>query len=193
VEGATVVSSPPELAGRLTEAFQGLDDALGLVADRLKGGPRWATAQILPPYDLYYLSAPDFRPADGFPARELAAGDREAFDRLVDSCPRRERDLANVQLEHPAVFGCELGGELVSAASLIFLDEQLADVGVLTHPDHRGRGFGTAAVSALCRWGLRAGRVLQYSFDSTHAASRRLAEALGFTKFGVEERLLVDC
>jgi predicted GNAT family acetyltransferase len=67
----------------------------------------------------------------------------------------------------------------------------VADVAVLTHPLHRGCGFGGAVVSALCRWGLERGRLMRYAALASNPASLRLARSLGFRDYAVEEELLV--
>ena len=59
-------------------------------------------------------------------------------------------------------------------------DASFDDVAVITRPDHRGRGMGTAAVAELSRRRQRSGRTMFYGCDVENMASSRVAEAAGF-------------
>jgi RimJ/RimL family protein N-acetyltransferase len=62
--------------------------------------------------------------------------------------------------------------------------ERLLHVGILTHPAYRGRGYGTAVVSAMTTYGLTAGALVQYRALAANVASVAIAQALGFGRFG---------
>jgi len=61
-------------------------------------------------------------------------------------------------------------------------DPEFADIGVLTHPDHRGLGLAGTALGALCLRVLAAGRSPLYRCDATNVASKALAERVGFVE-----------
>ena len=136
-----------------------------------------------------YLDPWDFEPVAVPEAELLSADDAAALRQLGDSCTRLEVHLADVRLHHPVVYGCRAAGMLAAAASFLFEDDLIADVGVLTHPQFRNRGYGRAAVSALCRWGLEHERVIQYCALPSNRASLRVADMLGFSEYALEESL----
>lgn len=138
---------------------------------------------------VFYLDPWDFEPVSRPEAELLSNDDAPVLRQLSESCTRLEVHLADVRIHHPVVYGCRADGTLAAAASFLFEDELIADVGVLTHPQFRNRGYGRAAVSALCRWGLEHERVIQYCALSSNRASLRVADVLGFSEYAVEESL----
>ncbi|MDQ1673714.1 MAG: hypothetical protein QOC98_2276 [Frankiaceae bacterium] len=68
-----------------------------------------------------------------------------------------------------------------------------ASVGYWTAPQARGAGVGRRAVASLCRWGFGFLALERISWTAAvgNDASRRLAEAVGFTVEGVARRGLV--
>lgn len=118
-------------------------------------------------------------------ARPLTGDDAEAFTQLLDACPEADCEEAYVELGHWAVAGVEAGGRLVAVASAYPWSEEhaVADIGVLTRPDARGRGFGRRAVHALCREIIARGYEPQYRCDRANEASAALARSAGFVKY----------
>lgn len=66
-------------------------------------------------------------------------------------------------------------------------DPELADVGYLTAPAFRGRGYAPAALRAVCEWGFDALGLTRIEWRAFvgNKASRRVAEKAGFTVEGV--------
>ena len=56
-------------------------------------------------------------------------------------------------------------------------------IAIVTHPAHRGRGLGKAAVSAIARIALARGLVAQYRTLCANTPSMAIARALGFQRF----------
>ena len=54
------------------------------------------------------------------------------------------------------------------------------DLGVITHPAGRGKGYGRAVVSAMTAHTVRAGKVPQVQTLQANLAAIALAEALGY-------------
>jgi RimJ/RimL family protein N-acetyltransferase len=66
-------------------------------------------------------------------------------------------------------------------------DPEVADVGFLSHPAARGRGYMTAALRAVTRFGIEelGLRRVEWKAHVGNDASRRVAEKAGFTFEGV--------
>jgi predicted GNAT family acetyltransferase len=147
------------------------------------------------PDDIFHFSVAEARvlitetPRQG--VRALTVDDQVAFDRFIDAAPEDDVDEAFVDLDHWLVFGCFVDDVLVSAASMYPWDDStLADTGVLTLPDYRGRGYAAATVRALSAEALRRGYEPQYRCQVDNLASVAVARSAGLTLFGTWEVVL---
>ena len=60
---------------------------------------------------------------------------------------------------------------------------ETAHVGVVTHPDHRGRGYGRAVVSATTAQALADGFIVLYQTALVNRPSVALATGLGYREY----------
>nr|WP_277925856.1 GNAT family N-acetyltransferase [Sphingomonas sp. JXJ CY 53] len=143
-------------------------------------------AQLL---DAGSISLPDLRTrlaASGIVlVRRVTEADRDAFDRFYRSASPQDRDDAWVEFDHAAVFGSFDGDRLVCAASMVpWPESPLADLGVLTLPDARGRGHARAVIAAIADHAVTAGYEPQYRCQTDNRASVALARSAGFGSLG---------
>jgi RimJ/RimL family protein N-acetyltransferase len=113
------------------------------------------------------------------------ADDRRLIAAFVDRCSADDLDdaeLAMDELDEAIVGVLDASGALASYASARpwRFDARFDDVAVITRPDQRGRGLGTAAVAALSRRRQRVGRMMFYNCDVDNLGSNGVAEAAGF-------------
>jgi RimJ/RimL family protein N-acetyltransferase len=117
--------------------------------------------------------------------RELTDQDAELFARFTDAAPADEFDEAFVELDHWLVFGTFTEGRLVTAASMYLWQEtRLADLGVITLPEYRGRGLARRTVRAMSARALAGGYEPQYRCQLDNEPSVALAAAAGFQRLG---------
>jgi GNAT superfamily N-acetyltransferase len=190
--GATVLYRPPACVVAVPEDWYAAAGA-GLqrrpaaavfdieLLSRLFGG---AVDRVIGPAWLGYADASDFRPAPTLGARPLTDRDLPALRRLAADAGPTAWAHSGIDPARPPVFGCWAGRTLAAAGMLEPWGARLLHVGILTHPDHRGRGYGKAVVSAMTAHGLAAGAVVQYRTLAANVASVAIAEALGFQRFG---------
>ncbi len=133
---------------------------------------------------LFYRTA--YRPMLPMDAvRRVTEADRDAFDRFYRSASPQDRDDAWVEFDHSAVFGSFDGDRLVCAASMVpWPESPLADLGVLTLPDARGRGHARAVIAAIADHAVTAGYEPQYRCQTDNRASVALARSAGFGSLG---------
>lgn len=125
--------------------------------------------------------------------RQMTEGDAGVFDAFVSSAPEQDLDDAYVELDHWAVFGAFAQGRLVSAASAYpWGGARLADIGVVTLPEFRGRGHARAVVRALCKYTAEQGYEPQYRCQFDNEPSIALAKSAGLTYFGTWEVVSAD-
>jgi RimJ/RimL family protein N-acetyltransferase len=124
-------------------------------------------------------------------ARMLTIYDRA----LIASASELVGDAADRLLDTLAwghVAGVEHDGALISLCHTFAISERYADLGVVTHPSHRGQGLATA-VGALVAQAVQAdGRVPVWSTGVTNLASIRTALRLGFEEVSRRAYLIPD-
>lgn len=126
-------------------------------------------------------------------ARRLDAEDAAAFARFYAAASEQDRDDAWVEWDHDAVFGAVIDGEVMCAASLYrWAGTPIADLGVLTLPQARGRGLARAVVRAIAVHARAQGWEPQYRCQTDNAASLALARSSGFVRFGTWEVAVDD-
>lgn len=157
-----------------------------LSADELKGQLEHVGVVLHDPDYLFYLPEKEQKVPDIVTeTRQLTEADRTVFDIFYNSASEQDRDDAWVELDHWAVFGCFDGNRLVCAASMnLWDDSPIADLGVLTLPDARGKGFARAVVGAINRFSRQQGYEPQYRCQLDNLASVALARSCDLSMFG---------
>jgi len=122
--------------------------------------------------------------ADGVVVRRLTADDADLFRAFELAAPEDDLDEAFVELDHWLVVGALVDGRLACAASAYpWSGTTLADLGVITLPEHRGRGLARRTVRALSAHALSTGHEPQYRCQLDNAASMALAASAGLQRF----------
>jgi RimJ/RimL family protein N-acetyltransferase len=120
--------------------------------------------------------------------RQLTDEDTALFAEFTEAASEQDLDDAYVELDHWAVFGSFERGRLVSAASAYpWGGSAIADIGVLTLPDFRGRGHARGVVRAISRHAYAQAHQPQYRCQLDNGASQAVAAAAAFTPFGTWE------
>lgn len=117
-------------------------------------------------------------------ARRLGEADRAALDGLRHAVPALAWDHGGSQLgEETPVVGVFVEGVLAAAAGYEVWGGRIAHLAIATHPAHRGRGLGAAAVAIAARMALGAGLVAQYRALQSNTHSLSIARRLGFVPY----------
>jgi len=181
-DGRTSIALTPTIAERA-----GLSDMppppLPVVRERLA-----AAGFALNDPDLLFYPPADasFSTPDGtHVVRRLETADEAAFAAFHAAASPQDLDDAWVEFDHPVVFGSFVADRIVCAASTLPWDRSpLADLGILTLPDSRGRGHARAVLAAIGRHVRSTGQELQYRCQTDNTASVALARAAGLAAFG---------
>ena len=76
-------------------------------------------------------------------------------------------------------------GDGLAAGNMTDFAGTPTDVGLVTHPEHRGRGLASRVAGTMLAWAAGEGHELaRYRALTTNAASLRVAAKLGFTPLG---------
>jgi RimJ/RimL family protein N-acetyltransferase len=143
------------------------------------------------PQRLHALDPATFRPASPAPdhqVRELTEADRDAFEEFLGRCSADDRDEGDVDIggEHELTVGMQVDDRIVAVASM-FEWRGFSDLGVLTAPQYRRQGTGSAVVSALCERLLDGPRVVVYRYSLDNPGSAGVARTLALTPIGLAE------
>jgi RimJ/RimL family protein N-acetyltransferase len=173
------------LTGRYTGRFQ---------STRFEGDTLPALAQHLQidltlawRYFIYYATSPSEPPFVMDSVRALTAADAPLLARLQAQCTADELKLSEISIDDPAIIGCFTGDELAGVASLLERPYDIYDIGVLTHPAHRGRHIAAALTAQLRNDLTGRGKVAQYITMEANRGSVRVAEKCHFTHLVIEE------
>lgn len=109
---------------------------------------------------------------------------RDELDPLAAGLPESEWREAGMAEEDAVFFGLRRNGELVAAANLTTWDGAPTDVGVLTLPSARGRGYGTAIAAVAAAHAVEEHGIARWRALATNTASRAIAARLGFVARG---------
>ena len=125
--------------------------------------------------------AAEVRPVDRVGERELIAG---LVDADAEGADEAEIDLDDLD---ERIVGIVRDGLLAAYASECpwDVDGTFADIGVMTHPGHRGQRLGHAVVVEVTNAIDRAGRIPMYRCNMDNTASRALSQAVGYTEVAV--------
>jgi GNAT superfamily N-acetyltransferase len=138
--------------------------------------------RVVGPAFVGYADGATFVGGDEAGARSLGDADGEAVAALRDACEPWAWQHGGPSAAAMAV-GVFRGDTLAALASYKLWGDRIAHIAIVTHPAHRGRGLGKAAVSAIARIALARGLVAQYRTLCANTPSMAIARALGFQRF----------
>lgn len=189
---AVLVYAPPELVERARVAVAEVDpDAVFSPAGlrRLAGRD---DAAVLGPARHCFIDAAHFRPVAGLAASPLAPQD-PALAELRRACGEDDWDESGFAgLGDDPLYGIKEDRRLVVAGKLSPYRARPADVGVLTHPEHRGRGLARRLVSEMVARVLPDVGIVRYRALVANVASLSVAAGLGFMPRGENLALRLD-
>ncbi|MDJ0523201.1 MAG: GNAT family N-acetyltransferase [Planctomycetota bacterium] len=146
--------------------------------------PRRAEKIIGPAFIGYGTSDTlDLTPASR--ARPLTPADDEAVAALRAACSEEAWDHGGTDPHAVPAFGCfDERGRLMALAGYKTWGEAIAHIAIVSAPEHRGRGLGTAAVACAAQHAISTGLLPQYRTLAANAPSMGIARKLGFERYG---------
>lgn len=177
---ALVVSAPDALRADLESAVAGSKAAAAFDATVLSGTLGGRVERVVGPAWIGYADSTDIYVEDVRGSRLLDADDANALLRLREACDPGEWEHSGIDLAVVPIFGVHDDGALIAAASWKQLDDRILHVGFVTHPAHRGRGFGRAVAAAITADGVRQGAIMQWQTLTSNMPSLAVGRALRY-------------
>ncbi len=149
---------------------------------------RLSPREVIGPATLAFLDETDFRPVEA-EVQAVAPGHQDLAGLVGSVTPEDAREAGLEYITSP-VFTVRNQDSVIAAAGYELWPGSVAHVCVLTAPAHRGRGLAQAVASAATREALRNGLFPQWR--ARPAASRRVAQRLGFRELGAQISFRVE-
>jgi GNAT superfamily N-acetyltransferase len=154
------------------------------------GGSEPTVAEVLGPQFVGYCDDSTFTPVHDASA-PVAAVEPDSLASLRDATPAEEWDRSGVRFDDGPTFAVERDGRPVAAAQYQ-TTHGTAGIGIVSHPEHRGEGHATLAVSLATAHALDAGLVPEYRTLEAWSSSVALADRLGFERVGSSLLVTLD-
>jgi GNAT superfamily N-acetyltransferase len=164
VERAKLRRAPPAEAsdpGFLSQVFQ-------VDAEKVRG-----------PAGIGFADRADFTPMAS-PARLLGDADEAAIRRLADRCGEAVWQHSRLYPSRGSMVGLFQGGDLVAASGYLVIKDLIALVGVVIHPEWRGRGLGRRVVKAAMQDAFDQDLVPAWRTPPSDDRAVALGRSLGF-------------
>lgn len=131
--------------------------------------------------------------------RQLTVKDLPLFTEFSTHLSEEELHNAAVNIQHWLVYGIFAANKLVAVASMYPWSKELtsygaliADLGVMTLPDYRQKGYARHLVRAISQQAILLGYEPQYRCRYHSKAAMKLALAAGFVPFGRWDVILAN-
>ncbi len=182
-EDRCVVSAPASVADRARDALAGRAAADVFDARAIAVPFGDAVERVIGPAWIGYADAADVRAPDARDARLLTPDDDAALRTLAAAAGETAWQHSAIDFNRAPIFGLLAHGVLAAACSYERRGEHIFHVGVVTHPAHRGRGYGRAVASAATAHGLAAGGIMQWQTLVANAPSLAIGRSLGYREY----------
>ena len=140
--------------------------------------------RIVGPAFIGYATRDTLRPPVSARTRQLTASDSDAVARLRATCSSEEWEHGASD-RNAATFGAfDESDRLCALAGYDIWGAKIAHLYVIAAADRRNGGFGASAATAAAIHAMDVGLVPQYRTLISNLPSRRVAEKLGFERYG---------
>lgn len=130
-----------------------------------------------------YAERAHFRSIADDGVRVMSLADEAFLDDLKDACDSHEWSQSGLERYESERFAYFVKDRLVAAARYDLWAVDAASIGVITHPDYRGKGYGRAVVSAAMAHALDAGHMVIYQARADNVGSIAISKALGCCEY----------
>ena len=154
-----------------------------LQEDRLRALVSYPIELVIGPAFVGYTNRANFRPTPAAGAHVLGQQDITALEDLRGACSELEWEHGGSQLGDQPVVGEYSGDQLVAVAGYQLWSGEIAHIYVITHPQHRGKGYGKSVVSRITDEVLNQGLVPQYQTLEDNVSSMAIARSLEFERY----------
>ncbi len=139
--------------------------------------------RIIGPAWLGQVAFNSYRKLHSEETRLLTESDSRHLEELLNSCSEDESSNSSLEVGRSPTVGTFDKDRLVAAAGYEVLAGKIAHIGVLTHPQHRGKGLAAKAISGITELALKANLGVQYRTLLSNYGSVGAGRKVGFRDF----------
>jgi GNAT superfamily N-acetyltransferase len=178
-----VVSAPPGWVEPLRQVFSGWDQERLLEPASLQAALGSAFERSIGPAFQGCLVPEQFASSAAPAVRSVTASDTDAVEVFRGECTSEEWEASGLAAADLWQQACFEGDSIVAMAGFRAWNDHAGGPCVLTHPEVRGRGCGTAVARAVVAEALSHGKLLLYQTLDANRAAVRLALSLGYERY----------
>jgi GNAT superfamily N-acetyltransferase len=116
--------------------------------------------------------------------RRINPGDAEALADIRTAVPPEEWAAAGFNAQPAVMFGLFEDERMMAAANLTPGPDAATDIGLVLHPDARGKGYGVQIAATAARQALLMHGIARFRVAATSQATLAIASTLGFEEYG---------
>ena len=181
---ACIISVPPSLVNSLgSRTRQWKNQESVLDEERLKMLLDIPVERIVGPAFIGYAEKATFKPVKHTRVRVLNEHDVDALEQLRLGCSTQDWQHGGSQFGEQPLVGRFLRNELIAVAGYETWGSHIAHISVVTHPAHRGKGYGRDVVSRVAEIALNRHLIPQYRTLYSNRSSVAIAQSLGFVPY----------
>lgn len=109
--------------------------------------------------------------------------DRNSLKRFREGCDAADWKNSSIDEDSVVIFAQFIEDQIVAVASYKIWGDNIAHVGIITHPLYRRKGYAKNVLMALTNYGLERSMIMQYRTLTSNIAAIKVAEACGFHFF----------
>ena len=178
-----IISSPTKYTSYINRAISGRHPMETFDANFLVKSIDVGKYKVIGPAFQGYIDRASFLEASSLEVVELVTSNQLSllYD-LRKSCSETEWEHSSIEINRQPILARISDERIVAAGSWRVEESGFLSVGILSHPDYRGKGHAKAVVSALTRKGLEDGFTMHYQTLMSNGSSVAIAKSLGFEK-----------
>lgn len=111
---------------------------------------------------------------------------------ILRNLEEKYSDKTHLETNSRIILGCFEGNDLVAAAGLEYLKDNIANIITLPASTLLDSEIGKLLIRRICISGLSDNKILQYKFSASDLNSKKIADIFGFKTYVVKETLTLN-
>lgn len=179
----SIISSPTKYTSQIKRAINGRQPMETFDANFLINSIGLSKYKVIGPAFQGYIDRDSFLKASSLEVVELVTSHQLALlNDLRESCSETEWEHSSLEINRQPILARISDARIIAAGSWREEESGFLSIGIISHPDYRGKGHAKAVVSALTRKGLENGFTMHYQTLMSNISSVAIAKSLGFEK-----------
>lgn len=183
-ETVCIISAPSGYVNRIKERVEGKCPREAFDVEVLLKSMRMSDYQVIGPAYQGYRETALMEDTNSDDVVEIVTEDHlMLLQDLQRSCSKAEWEHSTLEIRRQPIMGRIKDGKIIAAGTWKANESHFLSIGILCHPDYRGKGCAKSVVHALTNKGIQMGAIMHYQTLKSNSASIGIASALGYQEF----------